>query len=332
MKCVLSEGQNQLCYSIVMRFSDLAAYGLTYALKGVSIAPFWLLHRFSDVAFVLVFYVLRYRRRVVLENLQRSFPNKTIDEIKKIERQFYRHLCDLIFETIKVASLTHEELRDRCRLQTPDEYARVRASGRPVIGISSHLGNWEWLVLDLALQGGLHILGVYKPLTSRVLDSWIKKTRERFGTEMIAMKVVPTAIRYDYGKPWLLGLLADQAPHHYDRAFQVRFLNQDTYVVPGPGVITARENALPIWGWMKCVGRSRYEWGVEILDEDQLPVAGASDFDREQVARIAKAYSITLDQSLFAYRLTLAYCTRLEAAINASPSDWLWSHRRWKSR
>lgn len=307
------------------------------ALSLFSRLPFFVLHRFSDISFVLVYFVFQYRRQVVRENLLNSFPEKSPKEIQKIEMQFYRNFCDLIFETIKTFSISPEELQSRCKLVTRSDYEAIRSQNKNITGISSHLGNWEWLSLDLGLQGGLEILAVYKPLSHLAFDRLIKKSRERFGTKMTAMKSVPTAIQQVYARPFLLGLLSDQAPHAYDRAFEVRFLNQKTYVVSGPGVLTVKNNWIPIWGWVKRVGRSRYEWGVkEIHVSAVAPLADLpdswSDSDRLQCERISKVYNITLSKAYQALKITESYCEQLEQQIIMAPQDWLWSHRRWKKR
>jgi KDO2-lipid IV(A) lauroyltransferase len=311
-----------------------AALGAVMVL--ISLLPFWVLHRLSDGLFFIIYYALGYRKKVVQQNLRNSFPQKSLLELRAIEIQFYKNLCDLIFETIKTFTMSKAELQSRCQLKTPEEFARVKAAGRNVMGISSHLGSWEWLSMDLGLQGGLEILAVYKPLSQKVLDRLIRRTRERFGTKMTPMKEISKAMGRSYERNYMLGLLSDQAPHHYHRAFQLRFLNQDTYVVPGPGVLTVQHDLLPIWGWVKRVGRSRYEWGVEIFDLKALQVSSNSaeitaDL-QQQVNRIATEFSLSQDQAMTAYCLTREYTRRLEVQIQAAPQDWLWSHRRWKSR
>jgi KDO2-lipid IV(A) lauroyltransferase len=148
---------------------------------------------------------------------------------------------------------------------------------------------------------------------------------------MIPMKAVRRAIREDHGRPYLLGLLSDQAPHDYDKAFEVEFLNQQTFVVPGPGILTVQENLTPIWGWMRRTGRSRFEWGLEVLTFDP-PRSGFTDSDRAQILRISKAHKISEADAARALALILSYSKKLEAQIEMAPQDWLWSHRRWKSR
>ena len=73
-------------------------YGLWY---GLSLLPLWLHYLFSDLLFVIVAYVLRYRHRVITKNLHNAYPDKSENELKTLQRQFYRHFCDILVETVK---------------------------------------------------------------------------------------------------------------------------------------------------------------------------------------------------------------------------------------
>lgn len=302
--------------------------------------PFFVLHRVSDFAFVLIFYVVRYRRRVVRENLLHAFPEKSVEERAQIERQFFRNFCDLIIEVVKNFSLTSAELQARCRLMTPSIFEELWREKVNVTGISSHLANWEILALSLSANSKHLCYGVYKPLSDVKMDQFIIKSRQRFGIQMIPMKSVRQKMDHPDRSPVLLGLLSDQAPHDYSKAFQVKFLGVDTYVVPGPGVITVERGLIPIWGWMRRVGRSKFEWGVERLDHILASNRGAATYlasnwssdDRQQIARIAQAHGLSEERAAQALALTKEFCARLEARIRENPADWLWSHRRWKKR
>lgn len=295
--------------------------------------PFTILHRFSDVLFLFVFYGLKYRRKVVQENLKRSFPGKSEHELNKIEKEFYRSFCDLVFETIKTTTISKEELLNRCRLVTPNIMREMTACEQNIVGISSHLGNWEWLSVSVSILYGHKVFGVYTPLTNKKLDTWIKKTRERFGLSMITAKQLKEALNTE-GR-FLIGLLADQAPSQFAKAIEIPlFLNQKTYFSPGPGVFVSKYGMKPVWAWAKRVGRSRYEWGLEWMPElERIPELETNNsLATEQTSRVAEAHSVDLLQAHQAINIVNRYSQLLEERIQVRPQDWLWSHRRWKLR
>jgi KDO2-lipid IV(A) lauroyltransferase len=304
---------------------------MTYLMIAMSKLPFPVLHGISDVLAFLMYRVAGYRKKTVRENLERSFPEKSPAEIQKIEKQFYRNFCDILIETFKNYSITEKELVDRCRFMTPGVAEELWKAQVNVAGISSHLANWEILALSLSHEFKHQCYGVYKPLSDRKMNETVVVSRERFGIKMVPIKEVRETIDRPQAKPYLLGLLSDQAPHDYEKAFEVRFLNQKTFVVPGPGLLTIERNLVPIWGWMKRVGRSRFEWGVEVLKPAPDQINWSAE-DEAQIARISRVHGITDAQSRYALSLIQLYSEKLEAQIKMAPQDWLWSHRRWKNR
>ena len=300
-------------------------------LRLVSRLPFSVLHRVSDLLFLILYYGLRYRRTVVRENLARAFPEKTEAGRAAIEKHFYRNFTDILIETIKAFTLSEEELRSRIRFVSGDLARDLWQKQVNVAGISSHLANWEFLAQSLALDFEHMCYGVYKPLSAKRMNEAVVSSRERFGMKLVPMMRVRRALKEHEGRPYLLGLLSDQAPHDYEKAFEVVFLGQKTFVVPGPGILTVQLGLTPIWGWMRRIGRSQFEWGAEVLSTE-LPEGGFSESDREQIARIARVHRVTPEQAGRALALIQRYSERLEAQIKMAPQDWLWSHRRWKSR
>jgi len=300
----------------------------------LSLLPFPVLHRLSDLGYFVLYYGFGYRKRVVRENLALAFPEKTAAERLHIEKLFYRNFTDTLIETVKGFSITEKEVRARVRLATPELAQDLWKRQVNVAGISSHLANWEFLAQALALEFGHLCYGVYKPLKSPKMNDAVVASRERCGIKMIPMKAVRRVIQdhqEQKKRPYLLGLLSDQAPHDYEKAFQVTFLGLPTYVVPGPGILTLQLGLTPIWGWMKRTGRSRFEWGVEELSLE-LPETGFSEADQLQISRISRVHGVTEEQASRALALIQRFSVRLEAQIKMAPQDWLWSHRRWKSR
>lgn len=302
---------------------------MIYVFLPLSWLPFFVLHGLSDVLYFLIFYVFRYRRQVVHENISRAFPDKSDEWVHGVERQFYKNFCDVMVETIKTTSLAPAELAARCKF-VGRENANQMTQGKNIAALSSHLANWEWLGLSTSMEIKQTPCVIYKPLKNQKMNNFMLKTRSRFGLVLIAMKDLKRFFEQTHEKPYLLGFLSDQAPHDYAKAFSVPFLNQQTYYFTGPGVITVKHNLFPIWGWMRRVGRSRFEWGMDEVIPDESYVLTKADL--EQIGRVAKLQNLTEQESEKAFRIVREYSRLLEEKIKAAPADWLWSHRRWKAR
>lgn len=280
---------------------------LVYSLRQLSRLPFWWLYRLSDLLYPLIYYVVRYRRRVVRGNIDRSFPDRPVRERRRIERRFYRFFCDYAFETIKLLTITPEEMRRRMAFVGVDEMDDALDDHPFVFLLLGHYGNWEW-ISTLAMWSERHCAQLYTPLHNHTMDDLFLKLRSRFGAENIAKRDVLRRVAAMRSEriPHHIGFIADQGPtpnsiHHW-----IEFLHQDTAVFTGAERIGKRVGAA---AWFVHVTRPRrgyYECHVEPLVDDMRDLP---DFE-----------------------VTDRYMRRLEAEINEAPHLWLWSHRRWKYR
>ena len=305
-------------------------FTLTPLLYGISSLPLWVLHRFSDGLYLVVYRLWGYRRKVVRENLKNSFPEKSEGELLAIEKKFYRNFCDLIVESIKTFTISPRSLRSRVVFRTPEVADRLFQEKKNIAGISAHFGNWEWLGTAMALELKQECYAVYKPLKSSYFNRLIFGSRSRFGSKFVTFTGLCHVYTGSIDRPILAALLADQAPHDYSRAFQLRFLNQKTYSVMGPGFITAKRGFTPVFASIHRVARSRYEWAFE-----EIPIERPKDWteaDQKQIPGVGEKFGMTLEQAEQALWITKEFNRRLEIHIRNFPEDWLWSHRRWKSR
>jgi Kdo2-lipid IVA lauroyltransferase/acyltransferase len=298
----------------------------------VSLLPFPVLHFISDVTYVLVYYGVGYRKKTVRENLIRSFPDKNISEIIKIEKKFFQYFCDLMFETFKTSSMSRQEILDRCRFENPEILDRLYADGKSLVGISSHMGNWEWVSLSVSVMSKHKFLAVYKPLSNQKLNNIVLKSREKFGAFFVPIKRLRSVLSESQDRPYFVGLLSDQAPHDYAKALELPFLNQRTYFVPGPGLLSVKTNLTPVYGWVRRIGRSRYAFRLEVFNDPIPSLKELNAEEQEQVKKFATSHGLEEGESIKAYVITQKLARGLEEQIKMAPQDWLWSHRRWKSR
>src|SRR5688572_3473090 len=156
----------------------------------LSVLPFPLFYRVSDFFFVLLYYVIGYRKKIVYNNLKNSFPEKSHDELKKIEFRFYRYLCDLFLETFKTLTISKKEAIRRCEFtpQTIALFAKLNAEKKSCIIVMGHFGNWEWAGNTFGLVCEQRLYVIYHPLHNKQFNNLIYKMRTRFGNGLYAMK------------------------------------------------------------------------------------------------------------------------------------------------
>ena len=276
-------------------------------LKLKSLLPFSILYVLSDFIYLIVYYLIGYRKKVVRENLKRSFPDKTDRELLATEKKFYHHLCDLLFESIKMATISKEEMSRRMKILNYEPLLKHYDENKSVLLITSHYGNWEWTSsFSMYLPADKPMYQVYKQLKNKFFDRLIYNLRIRFGSvnvEVNELFDVLSSLKQQ-GKMGMIGLISDQSPSRKGIKYQSQFLNQRTPVITGTEIIA-----------------KKYDFPVYFV----------------QIRRVKRGYytcnpvPICLHpQESGKFEITEKYIRLLEQEIMAEPAYWLWSHRRWK--
>ncbi|MCF0063535.1 lysophospholipid acyltransferase family protein [Dyadobacter chenwenxiniae] len=277
---------------------------LLFFLTAISRLSWKNLYKLSDIFRFLIFDIGHYRKEVIFSNLRNSFPTYNDDTIACIARRYYRNFTDIIFETIKLRSVSKNDLLGRFELETEllDYYY---AQQKNVVVVSGHLGNWEMLNLFASAKLSYQIVVVYHELANEIFEDWFKKVRTKFGTEMVPMKEAMVRAMAPREKPFLFVLVNDQSPSP-DKAYWTNFLNQDTGIFRGGELIAKRLNAPVLYmGILRDEHkRGHYRSYFKLITENPK---------QEPTNMIL--------QSQIEY---------LEEDIKRQPDNWLWSHRRWK--
>ncbi len=276
---------------------------------GVSKLPLAVLYLFSDISWLVVYYVIRYRRKVVRMNLMHAFPEKSLEEVIRIEKKFYRHLCDLFVESYHLGHMTEKDIRRRCVFTNPAVVQRYFDEGKSVIAVLGHYGNWEWMAsYGLWMPGDVDFFTLYKPLHDEVADRAMFRIRSRFRAKPVPKNDILRKIVENRraGRLFLAGFIGDQTPNAANLNFWMEFLNQDTPVLFGTEKI-ARKFDIPVVSLrMRKVKRGYYEVDfINICDQPNCLESG---------------------------ELTRMHTRRLENNIREVPELWLWSHKRWKHK
>lgn len=284
-------------------------YPLWWLLKGVSRLPFPVLYGLSSFLYLVIYYGIRYRKKVVRQNLARAFPQKAVKDLLKIEKRFFLNLTDTMVETLKLLSLSPEELAKRVTLCNRAAIDAYLGKGIPVMALGAHLGNWEYMSAAGNAMFTRPIDGVYKPLASSFFEVFMWQLRSRFGITLVKMKDTLRHLLRHRGQARILSLLSDQIPPFGEIQYWTTFLHQDTAFYVGAEKLRASFGYPTFFVGMRHVKRGYYE--VEFQELLPPPEQG-----------------VTVDTHL----LTEAFARKLEAWVEQNPTDYLWSHKRWKHK
>jgi Kdo2-lipid IVA lauroyltransferase/acyltransferase len=275
-------------------------YGLLYL---VSLLPLRVLYILSDAIYILAYRILGYRRKVVLDNLQVVFPEKTLAERKKIAGKFYHNFIDSIIESLKMVSASDAYIMKRVSGNW-EVLNNLYKTGRSCQIHLGHTFNWEWANLAGAKAMHYTFLGVYMPIKNKIFDRLFRRLRSKSGTVLMPATEMRTAMLPWRAKQYCIGLVADQSPSAPEKSIWLNFFGKPTGFVPGPETGARAGNIPVVFANIEKPRRGYYKV-VFTLAEDQ-------------------------PASLQKGELTLRYARYLERVIKQQPDMWLWSHRRWK--
>jgi KDO2-lipid IV(A) lauroyltransferase len=290
------EQHHQLLYYVV--------YALWYLL---SLLPLVILYVLSDLIYCIVYKVIGYRIKVVRGNLESSFPEKSEEELRQIERRFYHNLCDYFVETIKMMTMSERQMRRRMVFKGTEDLDACVADGQSCAIYLGHLFNWEWITsLPFWVSKETHCGQLYHALENPAFDQLLLQQRQRWGAECIALvDILRKTIEYKrQQQSTVIGYIGDQVPHWNNIHHWCHFLNHDTPVMTGAERIAVKNNQALFYMNMRRVKRGYYEAEVKLITRQP--------------------------KTLREYESVDIYFQMLEQNIRCQPELWLWSHNRWK--
>jgi KDO2-lipid IV(A) lauroyltransferase len=273
--------------------------------------PFWLLYFLSDGLFLLTYYVVGYRRKVVRDNLQQCFPQKSIQEIVRLEKGFYHYFCDYIVETIKMTSASVKTMQKHMQFKGVEEMEKhlLDEECNFVFIYLGHYCNWEWMAsLPNAVNSEILIAQIYHPLYNKAMDRFFLRLRGRFGGECVSMKnTLRRVIQLNKEKrPTIVGFISDQLPKFESMYLFMPFLNHpETPVFTGGEQMGKRLNVKYYYADIKRPRRGYYECTFVPMENEDTE--GQTE-----------------------YPMTERFMQMLEDTIRRAPQYWLWTHKRWK--
>jgi KDO2-lipid IV(A) lauroyltransferase len=274
----------------------------------VSILPFRILYILSDGLYIIFYYLIGYRKKVVLQNLRNSFPEKSEKEITTLSKKFYRYFCDLILESLKTLTISRAQVKQHVVFSEASVaiFKQYYESKQSIVLVMGHMGNWELSgagFSQLISSPQLHIL--YHPLTHKKFDKLVYHMRTRLGNKLYAMNEALRGMLRDRDKVTATAFIADQTPSP-EGAYWTTFLHQDTPVFKGTEKLATKLNYPVLYVSVLRPKRGIYTVDLELLTDN--PKACTENEISEKHTR------------------------RLEKDILVQPEIWLWTHKRWKHK
>ena len=241
---------------------------------------------------------------MILGNIQRSFPTKSDAEHKQLVKEFYRHFSDILVEGIKNLTISKQQLKKRIIVRNPELMQELYDEKRNVILVSGHLNNWEWLISAQNLLFSHQAFGIGMPMTNKFWDKKVNQRRERFGMQVINSNNYQIKFRTYKKKAFAVLTLGDQSPANTSKSYWMNFLNQETAVLFGTEHMANDYNFAVVFFVVHKVKRGFYDLELKLITKDAKPLEWG--------------------------QITEQHTRMLEAEIIRNPSQWLWSHKRWK--
>ena len=267
--------------------------------------PLRALYLLTPAAYLAIYCMKGYRKTVVRENLARAFPERNGKELTVLEKKYYRQLIDVFVEILRARYMPAAEFSRRVQVANPQLLAAASDNfSRPLLVLTSHQGNWEWMLHGAGLAAGHSLDPVYKPLHQRWADVFMREVRGRFGSRPVALGDIGSDMLRRRRAPRPLVMVADQAPVPAERSYTTTFFGRRTSFHRAPAALAKLAQMPVLYAACKRRRRGHYTITFEMLAADPATIG-----EDELVERYARA---------------------AERAILAEPESWLWSNRRWK--
>ena len=273
----------------------------------ISILPFPILYLVSDFVYVVVYYIIGYRKKTVRENLTLAFPNLSKEELLKIEKKSYHHLCDTFLEMIKTMTISREEMNKRYVFTNMEVYLNLEKKGKSIALMCAHYASYEWAV---SMNHHINFIGygIYKKIANKYFDKLVRDIRSKFKAVLISTKETKSTIEYNAKNNILgvFGFASDQTPRFSQNLYWDSFLGIETPIHTGAETLAKRYDMNVIFLKGKKVKRGYYEASFEVLSEDV--------------------------QSVPDFKISELFTRKVEEQIREAPEFYLWTHKRWKHK
>ena len=280
----------------------LIAYPFIYLIASI---PFNILYVFSDFLRLIIYNLLGYRKKIVRSNLRKAFPHKSEDDLKWIEKRFYKHFCDITLEAFKSLTISSEEMQKRMVFKNLDVLTQFEKGNRSVIIMCGHYASWEWM-----LSIGYHTVsqgyGIYTPIMNKYLNKLIIKIRKKHRGNLISRYSAIQQIKnlHDEGNIAVYGFVSDQSPRPKPKSYWRPFLGVKVPVFVGAEMVARELDFGVVYAKINRVRRGYYEASFELISDQPK---------KTKLNRITDTFTEWLEQDIY-----------------SDPTQYLWTHKRFK--
>ena len=289
-------------------FADRVNFIIIYPLLwGLSKLPFVILYLLSDFSFLLVYYIFRYRRRVVKQNLAIALPDLSETKRNEIEQKFYHHFCDIFVEMVKTISISKKEMTKRFTFENIEVLKKLEDENKSIVLMCSHYASYEWLVIiDSYVK--FKAYGIYKKLKNKYFDNLVKNSRGKFGGTLISSKEIKEEVQKNAENHLLCyyGFVSDQSPRLRTINYFTHFLGVTVPAYTGAEYLAKKFDLNVIFLKTKKIKRGFYSTRLVELER---PLHTYPD-----------------------YAVTDRFLSILEEQIKEAPQYYFWTHKRFKHR
>jgi len=272
----------------------------------LSILPMRVLFMLSDILYIILYYVVGYRKKVVRHNLKLSFPEKSDQEIKIIEKKTFQHFIDVFMETIKSFTISEKELTKRVSLTNPEATDAYFDKNQSVVFVSGHYANWEWVasLVEIKIKHNLSV--AFTSQSNKYFNNLIKKTRTKFGVSVVRAQEFYPYILNNLRKNNLqaYGFIADQSPMLSKAKYWSTFMGVEVPIIDGPETIARKLNLPVFYFHTERIKRGVYRCSFILLEDEPKKAAP--------------------------HEITTKYIHELEKQIKKEPEFYFWTHKRFK--
>ena len=280
----------------------LIAYPFIYLIASI---PFNILYVFSDFLRLIIYNLLGYRKKIVRSNLIKAFPHKSEDDLKWIEKRFYKHFCDITLEAFKSLTISSEEMQKRMVFKNLDVLTQFEKGNRSVIIMCGHYASWEWM-----LSIGYHTVsqgyGIYTPIMNKYLNKLIIKIRKKHRGNLISRYSAIQQIKnlHNEGNIAVYGFVSDQSPRPKPKSYWRPFLGVKVPVFVGAEMVARELDFGVVYAKINRVKRGYYEASFELISDQPK---------KTKLNRITDTFTEWLEQDIY-----------------SDPTQYLWTHKRFK--
>ncbi|MBL7886561.1 MAG: lipid A biosynthesis acyltransferase [Flavobacterium sp.] len=273
----------------------------------ISILPFRLLYFLSDAIYLLIYYVLGYRKKTVRQNLAKALPHLSAKERLIIEKKSFRHLCDMFLEMIKTMTISKNEIEKRFVLTNIEVYHQLEKEGKSIALMCAHYASYEW-VISMNHHITFNGYAIYKRIRNKYFDKLVRDIRSKFKAYLITTKETKKVIEENIknGTLGVYGFASDQSPRPTENMYWYKFMGIEAPIHIGAELLSKRYNMNVVYLKVKKVKRGYYEGTFEVLTTDIKSIPN--------------------------FKLSEQFMDKVEQQILEAPEYYLWTHKRWKHK